>query len=76
MLPEWRLIIMANLFSILFIILVAVVGGIPTIVITRLYSGHDRAEDLPESEIRIFFYIDKSRDLTTTGVIALLTALK
>ena len=33
-LPEWRLIIMANLFSILFIILVAVVGGIPTIVIT------------------------------------------
>ena len=33
-LPEWRLNIMANLFSILFIILVAVVGGIPTIVIT------------------------------------------
>lgn len=33
-LPEWRLIIMANLFSIFFIILVAVVGGIPTIVIT------------------------------------------
>ena len=31
---EWRLNIMANLFSILFIILVAVVGGIPTIVIT------------------------------------------
>lgn len=33
-LPEWRLNIMANFFSILFIILVAVVGGIPTIVIT------------------------------------------
>lgn len=33
-LPEWRLNIMANLFSILFIILVAIVGGIPTIVIT------------------------------------------
>ena len=30
----WEVYIMANLFSILFIILVAIVGGIPTIVIT------------------------------------------
>ncbi len=30
---------MANLFSILFIILVAIVGGIPTIVITGIFRS-------------------------------------
>ena len=61
---------MANLFSILFIILVAIVGGIPTIVITgyipvMIFRSHDRTEDLQESEIWIFFVslkYDKAQD--------------
>ena len=54
---------MANLFSILFIILVAIVGGIHRD--HGVYSGHDRTEDLQESEIWIFFVslkYDKAQD--------------